>query len=103
VAWHEAAGAQALGDQEAMGITLGERDIVVCRSGGEYYALHGICTHQSGLLADGCVEGGQIECPLHQGRFDLKTGAALGPPVTEPLCVYRVKSEGGKVYIEIGD
>jgi 3-phenylpropionate/trans-cinnamate dioxygenase ferredoxin subunit len=62
-----------------------------------------VCTHQYALLSEGYVEDGCIECPLHQGRFDLKTGAALGAPVTEPVRVYRVRAEDGKYYVEIPD
>ena len=101
--WHEIAGTEALGEDEAMGVTLGERPIALCRSNGEFYALHNVCTHQFALLSDGYVEDGCIECPLHQGRFDLKTGAPRGAPVTEPVRVYPVKTEDGKVYVDLGD
>jgi 3-phenylpropionate/trans-cinnamate dioxygenase ferredoxin subunit len=86
-----------------MSVTIGERPIALCRSGGELHALHNVCTHQFALLSDGYIEDGCIECPLHQGRFDLKTGAPLGPPVTQPVRVYRVRTEGGKVFVELGD
>ena len=72
--WHEVAGADTLGEDEAMAVVLGERPIALCRSGGRFYALHNVCTHQYALLSDGYVEDGCIECPLHQGRFDLQTG-----------------------------
>jgi 3-phenylpropionate/trans-cinnamate dioxygenase ferredoxin subunit len=101
--WHEVAGADALGEDEAMGITLGEHPIALCRSDGAFYALHNMCTHQFALLSEGYVEDGCLECPLHQGRFDLKTGAPRGAPVTEPVKVYPVKTENGKVYVDLGD
>jgi 3-phenylpropionate/trans-cinnamate dioxygenase ferredoxin subunit len=101
--WHEVPGADALGEDEAMGVTLGERPVALCRSGGAFYALHNVCTHQFALLSEGYVEDGCLECPLHQGRFDLKTGAPRGAPVTEPVRVYPVKAEGGKVYVDLGD
>lgn len=101
--WHEVAGAQALGEDEAMSVTVEGRPIVLCRSRGEFYALHNVCTHQFAALSDGFVEDGCIECPLHQGRFDLKTGAPLAPPVTEPVRVYRVRTEGAKVFVELAD
>lgn len=101
MAWHEIAGAAALGEDEAMGVTLGDRPVALCRSGGVFYALHNVCTHQFALLSDGYVEHACIECPLHQGRFDLKTGAPLCAPVTEPVRVYRVKVEDGKVFVEL--
>ena len=101
--WHEVPGAQALGEDEAMAALLAERPIALVRSRGKFYALHNICTHQHALLSDGYVEDGCIECPLHQGRFDLASGAPKAPPVTEAVRVYPVKSDNGKVYVELGD
>ncbi|TAK81627.1 MAG: non-heme iron oxygenase ferredoxin subunit [Betaproteobacteria bacterium] len=101
--WHEVAGADALRDGEAIGVTVDGHPIALCRSGGELHALHNMCTHQFALLSDGYVEDGCIECPLHQGRFDLRTGAPLCAPVTEPVRIYAVKTEDGKVYVELGD
>ena len=101
--WREVSGAEALGDDEAMGVAIGPHQVLLCRSGGVLYALSNVCTHQYALLSDGYVEDGCIECPLHQGRFDLKSGAPLCAPVTEPVRVYPVKSEQGKVYVDIDD
>jgi nitrite reductase/ring-hydroxylating ferredoxin subunit len=52
------------------------------------------------LLSDGFVEDGCIECPLHQGKFDVKTGAALCAPVTAPVRTYKVQVENGAVMVE---
>ena len=103
MSWHHIVGAEALGEDEAMAVTIAERPIALCRSRGELHALHNVCTHQFALLSDGFVEDGCIECPLHQGRFDLKTGAPLCAPVTEPVRIYPVKTENGKVYVDLRD
>ena len=103
LAWHEVPGAQALGEDEAMATTLDGRPVALVRSGGRFYALHNVCTHQYALLSDGYVEDGCIECPLHQGRFELSSGAPKGAPVTEPVRVYPVRNEDGKVYVDIHD
>jgi 3-phenylpropionate/trans-cinnamate dioxygenase ferredoxin subunit len=101
VAWHEVKDAAALGEDEVLGVRVGDRQIAVCRSRGALYAIDGVCTHQYALLSDGYVEDGCIECPLHQGKFALSTGAPLAPPVTQPVRVYRLRSEAGKVYVEL--
>lgn len=67
----------------------------------EVYATHNVCTHQFALLSDGFLEDGCIECPLHQGKFDVKTGAALCAPVTTPLRTYKVEVANGAVMVEI--
>lgn len=101
MAWYEVKEAAALGEDEALGVRVGERQIAICRSGGAFYALDNVCTHQYALLSEGYVEDGCIECPLHQGKFALATGAPLAPPVTQPVRVYPVRSEAGKVYVEV--
>jgi 3-phenylpropionate/trans-cinnamate dioxygenase ferredoxin subunit len=99
--WQEVAGAQSLGEDEAIGVVLGDKPVALIRSAGKLYALHNVCTHQFALLSDGYVEDGCIECPLHQGRFDLETGEPKAPPVTEPVRVYPVKSENGRVFVDL--
>ena len=103
MAWHAVADDSAVGDDEALGVTVGKVQIAIVRAGGNLHALDNVCTHQYALLSDGYVEDGCIECPLHQGKFELATGNAMCAPVTEPVKVYPVKVEGGKVLVELAD
>jgi len=66
-----------------------------------FYATDGICTHESVHLEEGLVMDGEIECPMHQGIFDIKTGRAKSPPACEDLKSYPVKVEENKIYINI--
>ena len=80
----------------------GGRTFAVYRSpDDEYYASDGLCTHEKVHLADGLVMDNVIECPKHNGRFDYRTGAALGAPVCVNLKTYTAKAENGKIYIDI--
>lgn len=99
--WHAVADAGAIGDEAVLAVTVGDEPIAICRSGGTLYAVHDVCTHQYALLSDGYVEDGCIECPMHQGRFDLATGKATCAPATEPIRTFAIKVEGGKVLIEM--
>ena len=99
--WHVVADADAIGEDEALGVRIGEVPIAICNAGGAFHAVHDVCTHQFALLSDGYIEDGCIECPLHQGRFELTTGRPLCAPVTEPIKVFPVKLEGGKVLVEM--
>jgi 3-phenylpropionate/trans-cinnamate dioxygenase ferredoxin component len=67
-----------------------------------YFASDGLCTHEKVHLADGLVYDGIIECPMHNGRFDYRTGAAKGAPVCVNLVTYPVRLEAGAVMIDIG-
>ena len=48
-----------------------------------FFATDGMCTHEEESLGDGLVMDGVIECPLHQGRFCVRTGRALSAPAVE--------------------
>ena len=66
-----------------------------------FFATDGYCTHEEQHLEDGLVIGTVIECPLHQGRFEITNGKALSAPVCEDLKTYMVKLDGDDLYIEI--
>ena len=57
---------------------------------GEIFATDNICTHAYAKLSDGWIERGEIECPLHAGRFDIRTGKATAPPCADDLKTYPV-------------
>jgi len=57
------------------------------------------CTHGNASLSEGYIEDGLIECPLHQGCFDIRTGEAVTAPCKIPVKVYPVKVEGDAIYI----
>ena len=64
-----------------------------------WYATDGLCTHEKVHLADGLVMGNIIECPKHNGRFDLRTGEAKGAPVCVNLKTYPVRVDGDAVLV----
>ena len=68
---------------------------------GELFATDGLCTHEAQHLEDGVLIGHIIECPLHQGRFDIRNGKCAGGPVCEHLKTYRVKVEADRLFIEL--
>ena len=66
---------------------------------GSVHATQDRCTHGNASLADGYIEDGLIECPLHQGCFDIRTGKARTAPCTIDLKTYAVKVEGDTIYV----
>lgn len=70
---------------------LGDKEIGVYVLDGEYYALEDICPHAYALLSQGFVEDGQVECPLHEATFDIRTGKCLREPADRDLHVYPVR------------
>ena len=68
---------------------------------GELFAIDDTCTHQDASLADGYVEGCEVECPLHASRFNLRTGAADVPPAKRPVRTHRVQVIDGEIQVEL--
>lgn len=68
---------------------------------GVFFATDGLCTHEQVKLAGGLVMDHVIECPKHNGRFDYRTGKALGAPVCVNLKTYPVRVEGDRVQIAL--
>lgn len=67
----------------------------------EVFVIDNTCPHADVALADGEREGHVVECFLHGARFDLRTGAVLSPPATQPVRTYSTHVEGDDVLIEI--
>lgn len=66
---------------------------------GDICATQDRCPHGNASLADGYMEDGTIECPLHQGVFDIRSGKPQCPPVTTDLRRYAVRVEAGTIYL----
>lgn len=68
---------------------------------GEFYAIEDVCTHDDGPLVEGeVVDAGEVECPRHGARFDIRTGRATRMPAFEPVPTYEVRVEGNDVLVE---
>jgi naphthalene 1,2-dioxygenase ferredoxin component len=99
--WIDAMAAEAVPEDDVVGIVVAGRDLAVYGVGGEVFATDNLCTHGRARLCDGFLDGHEIECPLHQGKFDVRTGAPTCAPVTEALRSYPVKIEGGRVFLQM--
>jgi len=67
---------------------------------GRFYVSQDECTHGPGYMSEGYIIENEIECPFHQGRFDIASGNATLAPATEPLKVWKVHLVEGKVCID---
>jgi len=80
-------------------IKAGKKQILVAHCEGNWYAMDDRCTHDNGPLAEGKLEGCQIECPRHGARFDLKTGKALCLPAVGGVSIYSIEVRDGEIYV----
>ena len=99
--WVDVLSADELPADDVLGLAVAGRDIALYAVGGEVYATDNLCTHGHARLCDGFLEGHEIECPLHQGRFDVRDGRPTCEPVTVPLRSYPVRIEGGRVFVQV--
>jgi len=99
--WIDAAAQSDVPQDDVIGVAVGGRQIALYSVDGDVYATDNICTHGHARLCEGFLEGHEIECPLHQGKFDVRTGQSTCAPATEALRSYPVKVEGGRVWLAI--
>ena len=99
--WIDASAVDEVPEDDVIGVMVDGRDIAMYNAGGEIFATDNICTHGHARLCEGFLEGHEIECPLHQGKFDVRTGQATCAPPTEALRSYPVKIEGGRVWLAL--
>lgn len=92
-----------LEEGEARACRAGGRALALYKIGGEVFATDNVCTHGQALLSDGFLDRCMIECPLHQGLFDVRTGKAVGAPATRDLRSYVVRLEGDSVFVALPD
>ena len=99
--WVKAAERGQLGEGDVLGVVIAGREIALYDLDGELYATDDVCTHAYARLSDGWLDKAEIECPLHAGRFDVKTGKALCPPVPDPVKTYKVRLVGDEIQIKL--
>ena len=63
-------------------------DYAVFRLADDFYVTADLCTHGPGSLSEGYVEGCEVECPFHQGKFDFRTGLPTAPPCDTALRIW---------------
>lgn len=87
-----------------VGVDAEGQAICLYRLADGIFATAAKCTHGDANLADGLiVDGARIECPLHEGTFDIRSGQATGAPCTVPLRCFRVRVVGSRVEVGVGD
>lgn len=75
--------------------------VALCRAEDGLFAFSNTCTHAEARLTDGFVFDNSIECPLHQARYELATGALLEGPECPALQTYPVVEENGRLFVEL--
>lgn len=99
--WFDVAATDELDDDDVIKVTAGDAVLALYRIDGQFYATADGCTHEEASLSDGWVQDGTIECPRHQGVFDIVSGKALVSPASIAVCTFPVRVEGGRVLVHV--
>jgi MocE subfamily Rieske [2Fe-2S] domain protein len=100
--WIEICAAADLGCADVIRFDHGHRTYALYRDAeGALYATDGVCTHGNTHLADGLVKGKIIECPKHNGRFNLADGTPARPPVCRGLVTYPLEERRGRLWLNV--
>jgi nitrite reductase/ring-hydroxylating ferredoxin subunit len=89
-----------VGSDTPLRVVLGKEAYAVFNVDGLFYVTQDQCTHGPGSLAEGFMIGAEVECPFHQGRFDVRTGEATAAPCMVPLRIWSVSVVDGKLCID---
>jgi len=100
--WIEVCAAVDLGPSDVIRFDHGKKTYALYRDAeGQLFATDGICTHGNTHLADGLVKGKIIECPKHNGRFNLADGSPARAPVCRGLATFPLEERNGRLHLNI--
>jgi 3-phenylpropionate/trans-cinnamate dioxygenase ferredoxin subunit len=86
---------------ERLFVELDGKSIVLFNLAGKFFAIGDICSHDNGPVGDGEIEGNEVICPRHGGRFDVQTGKATSLPALVDIPAYPVRLVEGNLEIGI--
>jgi len=99
--FHRLAPASDIPANSMRGFSIGDREVLVCRTKDGLYAVDNICSHGYAKLNEGRLRGVRIICPLHGASFDCRTGSVLGAPANAPLHSYPVRVVDDWIEVEL--
>jgi naphthalene 1,2-dioxygenase system ferredoxin subunit len=99
--WTDIGNEDIVEDDDVVQVAVDGSRLAVYKISDVVYVTDDRCTHQEASLADGYLDGRTIECPRHQGVFDVCTGKAMGAPLEHDLRTYPVKVHRGRVLVDL--
>ena len=100
--WHSVCAQSEIEIGAMLPIEIGDLQIAVYNVDGEIFVTDNLCSHGYAMLTDGILEDDMVECPLHGGCFNVKTGKAMCEPAEEDIRVYRTRMVDERLEIFVG-
>jgi nitrite reductase/ring-hydroxylating ferredoxin subunit len=101
MAWHDVAAGSEVRRLAMLEVEAAGRALLLLVVADAIHAVDAVCPHHQAWLSMGRLDGDCIDCPRHQGRFHIPTGAQRGGPACPPLGVYPVRHAAGRVLVEL--
>lgn len=101
--WFDVGTADEFCEDTPVAKQAGGQPLAVFRLGDDVFALRDKCSHGNARLSDGYVEDGCVECPLHQGLIDIRSGAARSAPITTAVRSFPVRVVAGRVEVDVAE
>jgi len=97
-AWEQVANVDDFAGTDRVSVIIDDLPALIVKLDDQYFAIEDVCTHDGQPLTDGPIVESSIECPRHGARFDLKSGAALCMPATQPVQTFDVDVRDGAIF-----
>ena len=99
--WHNEIELRKLEKNDVTNVQFGTKDLAIYDAKDGIFVSLSRCTHGAANLCDGYFDGTYIECPLHQGLFDVRTGEAKAVPARVKLKMIKSRIRNGVVQIHL--
>jgi nitrite reductase/ring-hydroxylating ferredoxin subunit len=99
--WIDVAAESDVKENAAFAVDTGGEEIALFKLSGEVFALADRCSHGAARLSEGYIEDGCVECPLHQGLVDIRTGEPRSDPIVEPIQCFPARVRNGRIEVEL--
>ncbi|MGB7084212.1 MAG: FAD-dependent oxidoreductase, partial [Phormidesmis sp.] len=90
-----------LRDGEMRQFSVADKEILVAKSEGKFWAIAAHCSHYGAPLVDGVLQSDRVICPWHNACFSVQSGVQLEPPGCDDLAQYAVEIDSGTLYVEL--
>ncbi len=92
-----------LDDGELIAVEVDGEPVCLAKVDGCIYAFTDNCTHISGPLNEGELDGEVLTCPWHGAQFNVTTGKVLRGPARQDIATYPVRVEDNAVFVSLPD